>query len=197
MKFCSACGAPVILRVPPGDDRERAVCERCDAVHYENPRVVVGCLVEHEDKLLLCRRAIEPRRGLWTPPAGFLELGETMAEGAARETREEACAEVADMRLTALFDLPRIGQSYAMFASRLVGAEFAAGIESLEVELFEPERVPWDELAFPVLRIALELYLEDRRAGRERLHLGAVDWSGVGAGFDYARCQLVGHRTQG
>ena len=196
MKFCSACGAPVVQRVPPGDDRERAVCERCSAIHYENPRAVVGCLVEHRGALLLCRRAIQPQRGLWTPPAGFLELGETLAQGAARETREEACAAVREMRLAMLFDLPAIGQTYAMFASQLDGESYGAGPESEEVALFEADALPWDELAFPVLRIALELFLDDRAQGRARLHLGALEWE-RGRGFDYDSCRLVDHRAQG
>jgi len=195
MNFCSSCGAPVRHEVPSGDDRPRAVCTRCEAIHYRNPRTVVGCLVEQEERVLLCRRAIEPQRGLWTLPAGFLELGESLLEGALRETREEACAEVTALGLHAQLDLPRIGQTYALFRGRLVGDEFAPGPESLEVTTCPRDEIPWDEFAFPVLRIALELYFADLDAGRKHVHLGAVDWEEGGTGYDHERSFLRDHHA--
>ena len=189
MKFCSACGQPVRISVPEGDDRERAVCAACGIVHYENPRTVVGCLIESEGRVLLCRRAIEPARGRWTVPAGFLELGESLRAGAARETREEACAEVEILFPHAMVDLLHIGQVYVLFRARLAsGADgrpaFAAGPESLDVELFEYDRIPFDELAFPVVRFALEAFLEDHSEGAPRFHQARLQWNGEGSRFD-------------
>jgi ADP-ribose/FAD diphosphatase len=152
-------------------------------VHYQNPKTVVGCLVEHEERLLLCRRAIEPARGRWTLPAGFLELDESLSDGAARETREEACAEVEVLAPLAVFDLLHIGQVYALFRARLVRPEVAAGAESLEVRWFLPGELPFGELAFPVIHFALERYLEDRARGVARLHQGSLRWSGKGSRF--------------
>ncbi len=194
MKFCSHCGHALQRRVPAGDDRERATCPACGVVHYENPRTVVGCLVEHGDQLLLCRRAIEPARGLWTPPAGFLELDEGTVEGARRETREEACAEVDVLAPHALIDLPHIGQSYALFRARLrPEAGFRPGPESLETQLFDAAQLPWDELAFPVMHAALRLWSEDRLAGGHRVHAGELRWSGSGSRFDWRRYDFVHH----
>jgi ADP-ribose/FAD diphosphatase len=193
VKFCSQCGAPIVRRVPPGDDRERAVCTVCAMVHFENPKVVAGCLVEHEGGLLLCRRAIEPQEGLWTVPAGFLELSESVVEGARRETREEALADVEVLAPHAYLDLPHIGQSYALFRARLRTPEFGPGVESLDVEVFEADALPWDELAFPVVHYALELWLADRAAGRRHVHLGSVKWSGAGSRFDPTNCELIDH----
>jgi ADP-ribose pyrophosphatase YjhB (NUDIX family) len=163
MKFCSSCGNAVTRRIPPGDDRERFVCEGCAAVHYQNPRVVTGCLAVHESRVLLCRRAIAPRIGMWTLPAGFLENGETTTEGARRETWEEARANVEIEGLYTVFNLPHISQIYMFFRAQLVALEFAAGPESQEVALFDEATIPWDELAFPVVRDTLQLYFEDRR----------------------------------
>ena len=174
MRFCSSCGATVERRVPEGDDRERFVCAQCSAIHYQNPRMVVGCLAEYEGRLLMCKRAIEPRRGFWTLPAGFLELGESAVEGAIRETLEEACAKVEVVAPYAHFDIPYIGQAYLFYRARMLSAEHAAGPESLEVKLVTPEEIPWDDLAFAAVRIALDLYLEDLRKGRYRAHHGVL-----------------------
>lgn len=193
MKFCPACGGVLARAIPSGDDRERAVCASCGAVHFENPKLVVGCLVEHESGLLLCRRAIEPARGRWTVPGGFLELAESITEGALRETREEACAEAEIIAPHAFFDLPHIGQIYALFRARLAKPGFAAGTESLDVRVFGLDELPFDELAFPVVHYALRHYLEDRAAGRHRVHHGAVVFSGQGSRFDLANCELRGH----
>ncbi len=170
MKFCSHCGAPVELTVPPGDTLPRYVCTRCAAVHYQNPRMVVGCIAEWEGRILLCRRAIEPRYGLWTLPAGFMENNETTAAAAARETLEEACAEVEIERLFALVDIPHIHQVHLFYTARLCGGRFGAGSESLESRLFAENEVPWQEMAFRSVTFALTAWFEDRRLGSFGLH---------------------------
>ncbi|KAF1065681.1 MAG: NADH pyrophosphatase [Pseudomonas citronellolis] len=162
MNFCSQCGAPVRLRIPEGDNRPRYVCERCHTVHYQNPRIVAGCLATWEGRVLLCRRAIAPRQGFWTLPAGFMENAETIAEAAARETLEEACARVGNLQLYTVFDLPHISQVYIFFRAELLAEEFAAGEESLEVGLFEESDIPWGELAFPTVGRTLECWFGDR-----------------------------------
>jgi ADP-ribose pyrophosphatase YjhB (NUDIX family) len=168
--FCSLCAAVVELRTPEGDHLPRRVCTQCGTVHYENPRVVVGCVAEHGGRLLLCRRAIEPRRGHWTVPAGFMENGETLEEGAARECHEEALARVEIGSLLLLASIPRAHQVHVFFRARLPTPEFGAGPESLESRLVEPEDIPWDDLAFPSTRSALEAFLSDRAAGVEVAH---------------------------
>jgi ADP-ribose/FAD diphosphatase len=174
MKFCSTCGALVERRIPSGEDRERYVCASCGAIHYENPRMVVGCIIEEQGKLLLCKRAIQPRYGYWTVPAGFLELGESTVQGAIRETYEEAGARVQVLAPYAHFDIPYIGQAYIFYRARMLTPEFSAGSESLEVELVPPEKIPWGELAFQVVRVSLELYVEDSRTGNFRMHHGII-----------------------
>jgi len=174
MKYCSDCGSQVELLVPDGDDRPRHVCGACGTIHYQNPKVVVGCIPVWEDRILLCCRAIEPRCGLWTLPAGFMETGETSQQGAARETLEEAEARVEVGDLYSLFNLPHIDQIYLMFRSRLLNLEFAPGPESLDVRLFKEQEIPWDELAFPVVRETLRLYFCDRADGGFALHSGDI-----------------------
>jgi ADP-ribose pyrophosphatase YjhB (NUDIX family) len=173
--FCLQCGTEkVSRRTPPGDTHERHVCDECAYVHYENPKVIAGCIPEYEGKILLCRRAIEPRRGWWTLPAGFLELGETMAEGASREALEEANAVVAIESLYTIFSVPHISQVYAFFRARLPNADFAPGEESLAVALYDEHDIPWDDIAFAAVHKTLELYFADRREGRFRTHSGDV-----------------------
>ena len=162
MNFCSACGASVDYKVPEDDTRERAVCSDCDTIHYQNPKVIAGTLPIWGDQILLCKRAIEPRRGYWTLPAGFLENGETAESGAARETMEEANAEVEEPNLYTVFSLPHISQIYMFFKAQLIGPTFSSGSESLEVELFSEQDIPWDELAFPVINQTLKHYFADR-----------------------------------
>ena len=160
MKYCSSCGELVTKKIPDGDSRHRWVCVECETIHYQNPKIVVGCVPERDGKILLCKRAIQPRYGFWTVPAGFMELGETMAEGAARETMEEACAEVEIGHLFASVDVLQAGQVHVFFAAKLLG-DFAVGEESLEVDLFLPNEIPWEEIAFPSGYFALKKYLED------------------------------------
>lgn len=156
MRFCSSCGGPIEQRVPPMDDRERHVCRACDTVHYLNPKVVVGSVCTLGDRLLLCRRAISPSRGLWTIPAGYLENGETAEEGARREAWEEARAEIALEGLLAVYSLKRIDQVQLLYRAQLVSADVAAGPESLEVSLVAWADIPWEELAFPTVRWVLQ-----------------------------------------
>ncbi|WP_339487470.1 NUDIX hydrolase [Pseudomonas sp. EL_65y_Pfl2_R95] len=162
MKFCSQCGNPVSHRIPEGDSRLRFVCELCSTIHYENPRIVAGCIPVWNQQILLCRRAIEPRKGFWTLPAGFMENGETIEQAAARETAEEACARVHDLALYNLIDLPHINQVHVFFRAELSDLDFAVGEESLEVALFDEASVPWSELAFPTIGRTLECYFADR-----------------------------------
>ncbi len=161
MNFCIKCGASVSMIVPDGDTRERAVCDNCGHIHYVNPRIVTGCLPVHKDQVLLCKRAIEPRYGFWTLPAGYLENGETVAVGAARETMEEANANVTGLELYTVFSLPHISQIYMFFLSELNKPEFSSGEESLEVKLFSEDEIPWDSLSFPVVTQTLEFFFED------------------------------------
>lgn len=174
MNFCSQCGQPVSLKVPAGDNRPRHVCGSCGHVHYVNPLIVVGCVPEYQGAILLCRRAIEPRHGFWTVPAGFMEIGETLAEGAIRETWEEAEAQVELGALFAIVDVVHARQVHVFFRGRLREPVFAAGEESLEVRLFAPAAIPWDEIAFPSVRIALERCLADTGSGNGTLHLASV-----------------------
>ena len=170
MNFCSQCGAPVALRIPVGDSVPRHVCNACHTIHYQNPKIVVGCIPVWEDKILLCRRAIEPRYGLWTLPAGFMENGETTAQGAMRETLEEANARVKLEGLYTLINLPHISQVYMMFRGTLLDLDFSPGIESLEVALFREKDIPWDTLAFTTIRDTLSHFFLDRKSGQYHFH---------------------------
>ena len=175
MKFCNQCGASVQLRVPQGDNLPRYVCDACGTIHYQNPRLVVGCVPEHEDRILLCRRAIEPRRGDWTVPAGFMENGETLQEAAARESREEALAEVTIGSLLSVVHVLHAEQVHVFFRAALPAARFAAGPESLEVALVGPADIPWADIAFPSTDYSLRRYLADKAAGREPYHFTTID----------------------
>ena len=172
MKYCSECGHPVSHRIPEMDDRLRFVCDHCGMVHYQNPNVVVGTLPVWQDKILLCKRAIEPQYGLWTLPAGFLENGETTLAGAERETFEEAGAKVVNGRLYRLFDIPFIDQVYLFYLADLAEPEFSPGAESLETCLFSEADVPWHELAFPVIHDVLKEYFADRQRGEFPVRTG-------------------------
>jgi ADP-ribose pyrophosphatase YjhB (NUDIX family) len=170
MKFCTQCGGPLEVAVPKGDNLPRHICSRCGHIHYQNPRLVVGCVPEWEGRVLLCRRAIEPRYGFWTLPAGFMENSESTAQAAARETLEEACAEVEIIAPLAMVDVPRIDQVHLMFRARLLRQDFAAGHETLEVGLFTEQDIPWRELAFPSVVFTLRRYFEDRAGGSFGFH---------------------------
>ena len=179
MRYCSSCGARVKLRIPSGDDRPRYVCESCEAIHYENPKIVVGCIPEWENKVLLCRRGIQPRYGLWTIPAGFLENGETVSEGAIRETYEEAHARVEILNLYTLFNLTHVNQVYLVFRARMLDRNFGPSEESLEVRLFKEGDIPWHEIAFSSIKESLSLYFRDRPSGVFPLHMGRISF-GIG-----------------
>lgn len=174
INFCNSCGAAVSHRIPDGDSLVRAVCDACGIIQYVNPKIVVGCIPVIGDRILMCKRAIEPRRGLWTLPAGFMELHETAAQGAAREALEEANARVEIEDLYTLYSLPGISQVYMMFRARLLDADVTPGIESLEVKLVTEDQIPWGELAFTMVKRTLEHFLEDRRRGTFTTRFGDI-----------------------
>ncbi len=166
MKYCPECGAPVELRMPQDDNRQRHVCTVCSTIHYQNPKLIVGAIPEWEDgRILLCRRAIEPRHGLWTLPAGFMENGETTSEAAARETLEEANARVAIGELYSMHNVPYISQVHLLYRSKLLDLDFSPGVESLEVVLFSESEIPWEDIAFRPVKFTLERYFADRKKG--------------------------------
>jgi ADP-ribose pyrophosphatase YjhB (NUDIX family) len=176
MKFCSHCGSAAIApRIPEGDTLPRYVCAQCGSIHYQNPKIVVGCLPVWQERVLLCRRAIEPRLGLWTLPAGFLENGETLVVGAQRETVEEARASVDVGELYTVISLPQINQVYVMFLARLLALDFGPGPESLEVELFGENDIPWEQLAFRTITRTLRNYFLDRKLGAFPVHVSALE----------------------
>lgn len=175
MNFCSHCGAAVVLKIPDGDHRPRFVCTNCGMIHYQNPRLVLGCVPEWEGRILLCRRAIEPRLGFWTVPAGFMENGETLQRAAARECYEEALATVEIGSLLALVSVTHAAQVHVMFRSKLLRPEYAPGPESLEVALYDEADIPWDHLAFPSGEFTLRRYFADRAQGREDHHFAELN----------------------
>ena len=174
MKFCNSCGNTVTLRIPAGDDRERYVCISCEEIHYSNPRIIVGCLPVHEGRVLLCKRAIEPRKNYWTLPAGFMENGETTLEGASRETWEEARARVSNLELYRVFDVPYISQVYMFYRCDLDDGEFGVGPESLETALFSEQNIPWDQIAFPVVHETLKAFFVDTVEGHYPVRVSTV-----------------------
>lgn len=174
MNFCSACGEKVNFVIPEGDNRHRYVCISCHTIHYENPKIVTGCIPEWQDKILLCKRAIEPRHGLWTLPAGFMENSETNMQGAARETAEEANAVVDNMQLFSVFSISHISQVYTMYRGDLVGGRASPGAESLDVALLSEQEIPWKNIAFQVISETLRLYYKDKSAGRFVTHYGDI-----------------------
>ena len=174
IQHCRVCGAPTAYRVPADDNRDRAVCSGCGEIHYENPLNVVGTVPVWGDRVLLCRRAIEPRRGFWTLPAGFMELGESTADGALRETVEEAGAKVEMQALFSVISVVRVGQVHLFYRARMLDTTLDPGPESLEARLFREDEVPWDELAFRTVRQTLEWFFEDRRLGSFSMHTGDI-----------------------
>ncbi len=175
MNFCSACGQTVESRIPAGDQRLRFVCASCGTIHYDNPRIIAGCIPEWEGKILLCKRAIEPRRGFWTFPAGFMENGEAVQDGAAREAIEEALANVAIGSLISVVNVLRSHQVHMTFRARLLDTNFGVGEESLDVGLYEESEIPWSDIAFLSVDFALRCFFEDRRLSTERVHFRDID----------------------
>ncbi len=177
MKFCTKCGSRIVLRIPEGDDRERHVCTKCGTIHYSNPRVIVGCLPVHEGRVLLCKRAIEPRKNYWTLPAGFMENKETTVQGAARETWEEARARVSNLDLYRVFDVPHISQVYMFYRCDVDDGEYGVGPESLESNLYLEGEIPWDNIAFPVVYETLREYFSDAPSGHFPVRVSTIDLS--------------------
>lgn len=175
MKYCSECGAQVTFEVPAGDNRPRHICVNCETIHYSNPKIVAGSIPVWQDKILLCKRAIEPRYGLWTLPAGFMENDETTVEAARRETMEEAGAQVQIRDLYTMISLTHINQVYMMFLADMTDTDFAPGEESLEVELFSESEIPWDQLAFPVIEETMRLFFADRASGAFKTRVGEMN----------------------
>jgi ADP-ribose pyrophosphatase YjhB (NUDIX family) len=172
IQHCRVCGALTQYRVPPDDNRERAVCTACGEIHYENPLNVVGTVPVWSDQVLLCRRNIEPRYGYWTLPAGFLELGESAAEGAIRETVEEAGANIELQDLYTMLNVVRVGQIHFYYRARMLDTRLAPGPETIEARLFREDEIPWEDLAFRTVRLTLEHFFADRRSGVYPLHVG-------------------------
>jgi ADP-ribose pyrophosphatase YjhB (NUDIX family) len=176
IRHCRQCGASVVYRLPDdGDTKQRAICSACHTVHYENPLNVVGTVPMLGDKVLLCKRNIEPRKGKWTLPAGFMELDETTAEGAARETLEEAGAQFEMGPLFSLLNVRRVGQVHFFYRATLLNDQFDPGQETMEARLFAEEDIPWDELSFRTVRETLLRYFADRRAGEFGIHCVDVE----------------------
>ncbi|BBO90823.1 NUDIX hydrolase [Desulfosarcina ovata] len=175
MNFCSQCGGPVTLTVPAGDDRPRHVCQACGTVHYQNPKLVVGCIPIWDDRILMCRRNINPRKGYWTLPAGFLENGETVADGARRETLEETGSRVTDLRPYRMIDIVHINQIYLMFLARLEALDFHPTPESAEVKLMPEDEIPWETIAFNVVEKTLHDFFQDRPENRFEFQMDRID----------------------
>lgn len=195
MKFCSQCGSAVDYRIPDGDSLPRHVCDACGTIHYHNPKLVIGAIAEWHDRILMCRRAIEPRRGYWTLPAGFMENSETTSDAAIRETLEEACARIAIGKMFTLINVPHISQVHVVYRAQLLDLDFAPGEESLEVGLFREAEIPWDQIAFRTIAITLQRYFEDRRTGQFAFH--TCDLGPPPAGTDpYAQTRLVGGKLR-
>ncbi len=172
MNYCSHCGSAHLKhKIPEGDNLPRFVCENCHTIYYQNPKIIAGCLPVWEDKILLCKRAIEPRYGLWTLPAGFMENNETVEQAATRETWEEAKAEIEQLNLYTVISLPHASQVYMMFRANLQNLTFAPGSESLDVHLFAQDEIPWDFLAFPVIRRTLTYYFQDQVTEQFPVHV--------------------------
>lgn len=182
MNYCSTCGSSnIIFEVPAGDSLRRHICQDCGIVFYENPKIVTGCILEWQRRILLCKRAIEPRSGLWTIPAGFMEKNESVADAAARETLEEACAVPVSLELQGIYNLKHISQVYIVYRGVLQDGHASPGKESLEVALCDEDEVPWEKIAFPVITTALKRYFKDCADGKPRLHSADItrDENGV------------------
>jgi ADP-ribose pyrophosphatase YjhB (NUDIX family) len=174
MKYCSTCGHLVKQSIPEGDNRYRYVCVSCSTIHYQNPKIVAGTVPVWDGKILLCRRAIEPRYGYWTLPAGYMENAETTVEAAERETLEEALAEVHIDGLYSIIDVPHINQVHMFYRATLKNGHFGAGEESLESQLFAVDEIPWEDISFPTVRKTLELFLEDLKKDVFGVHISNI-----------------------
>lgn len=175
MNFCSHCGfSQLRFTVPPGDNRARYVCQTCETVHYTNPKIVAGCLPVWEDKVLLAKRAIEPRRGYWNIPAGYLENKESAEAGALREVWEETQAKVTIEDVLAIYSIPRISQIYILFRGPMLTPDFGIGSESMEVKLFTEAEIPWRDIAFYSSKFALKHFFSDRKLGVHQTHIGKM-----------------------
>jgi len=174
MNFCSHCGETVEFTTPQGDNRPRYVCTVCDFIHYQNPRIIAGCIAEHDNKILLCKRAIEPRIGQWTLPAGFMENNETTLGAAQRETFEEASAKITNSQLFCTISIPHISQVYIMYRGDLADGFAKPGIESLETKLFSEQEIDFNTLAFPVIKESLKLYFTDKKNGQFKIYNGEM-----------------------
>ena len=159
MKYCSNCASPLEYRVPEYDDRERHCCPSCGHIHYINPKVIVGCLPIWEDKILMCKRGIEPRKGYWTLPGGFMEVDETTEQGALRETWEEARVQADIVKLHGIYNIPHINQVYFFYLANMLSPDFETTFESTEIKLYDKTEIPWDQLAFKVVELALKQYM--------------------------------------
>ncbi|MBF0264637.1 MAG: NUDIX hydrolase [Gammaproteobacteria bacterium] len=166
MNFCSLCGNKVILKIPEGDNLERYVCQSCHQIHYQNPNIVAGVLPTWKDQVLLCKRAIEPRYGLWTLPAGFMENGESIEQAARREAYEEATVQFENVKLYLLISLPHINQVYMMFQGEMSKQQANPGVETLETRLYKKNDIPWENLAFDVIKLTLEYFYQDKKQGK-------------------------------
>ncbi|KAI9153651.1 hypothetical protein LWI28_014493 [Acer negundo] len=175
INFCQWCGGPTKHDIPDGEEKMRAICTVCDKIAYQNPKMVVGCLIEHDKKILLCKRNIEPSSGLWTLPAGYMEIGESAADGAIRETWEEAGADVEVESPFAQLDIPLIGQTYVIFLAKMKKPHFSPGPESSECRLFDLDDIPFDSLAFSSIFVSLNLYIDDIRSGKLKFHYGTIN----------------------
>ncbi|KAK6149216.1 hypothetical protein DH2020_016741 [Rehmannia glutinosa] len=192
INFCQRCGGPIKYALPDGEEKTRAICTHCAKITYENPKMVVGCLIEHQNKILLCKRKIHPSYGLWTLPAGYQENGESAAEGAIRETKEEANAEVEVVSQFAQLDIPLIGHAYTIFLAKLKSPDFSPGPESLECQLFPLEDIPLDSLAFSSMLVTLKLYIEDRKVGSPKFHYATIN-KRPGTGPSDIHAHTIGH----
>lgn len=170
MNYCGTCGQPTEKKIPEGDDRERHCCEACGHIHYYNPKMIVVCLPRWQDKVLMCKRGIEPRHGFWTLPGGFMELDETTEQGAIRETWEETRAEVEIERLHGVYNMPQINQVYFVYLANMLTPYFETTPESTDIQLLEHHEIPWDQLAFKVIKTALQQYVDDQPYGNNGVH---------------------------
>jgi ADP-ribose pyrophosphatase YjhB (NUDIX family) len=175
INFCSVCAAPVVVRIPPDDSLPRHICDHCGTIHYRNPRLIVGSLPVWDEKILLCRRAIEPRQGLWTLPSGFMENDETTAQGAVRETIEEARAKIELDELYTVISVPHVNQVHIVYRARLLDLDFSPGAESLEVALFTEDEIPWEAIAFRTIELTLRHFFADRKSGKFVTHAGEIN----------------------